>query len=43
MALIRDVDVIISKNQTHWNMKIRVFMDTSAKMDFQAKLTFYMV
>lgn len=43
VALIRDVDVITRKNNTHWNMKIRVFMDCGGQSDFMAKLTFYMV
>lgn len=41
MALIRDVDVAISRNETHWNMHIRVFIDSGGRKDFYAELKFY--
>ena len=40
---MRDVDVIISKNQTHWNMKMRIFVDCGGRQQFYADLTIYMV
>uniref|UniRef100_A0A1L8EBR4 beta-mannosidase n=2 Tax=Haematobia irritans TaxID=7368 RepID=A0A1L8EBR4_HAEIR len=43
VALIRDVDVAMTKNDTHWNMDLRVFMDCAGQHDFYAELTFYAV
>ncbi|XP_017469260.1 PREDICTED: beta-mannosidase [Rhagoletis zephyria] len=43
VALIRDVDVAISRNETHWNMHIRVFIDSGGKQDFYAELKFYAI
>lgn len=41
VAILRDIDVAVSKNETHWNMHVRVFMDANGKEDFMAQLTFY--
>ncbi|XP_053947050.1 beta-mannosidase [Anastrepha ludens] len=43
VALIRDVDVAISRNETHWNMHTRVFVDSGSRQDFYAELTFYAI
>ncbi|XP_037954159.1 beta-mannosidase-like [Teleopsis dalmanni] len=43
VALIRDIDVAISKNDTHWNMHVRVFIDAAGRRDFYAELTCYAV
>ncbi|XP_011211582.2 beta-mannosidase [Bactrocera dorsalis] len=43
VALIRDVDVAISRNETHWNMRIRVFIDSGGRRDFYAELKFYAI
>ncbi|XP_036224160.2 beta-mannosidase [Bactrocera oleae] len=43
VALIRDVDVAISRNETHWNMHIRVFIDSGGRQDFFAELKFYAI
>ncbi|XP_013118469.2 beta-mannosidase [Stomoxys calcitrans] len=43
VALIREVDVAMTKNDTHWNMDVRVFIDSAGHHDFYAELTFYAV
>uniref|UniRef100_W8BI92 beta-mannosidase n=1 Tax=Ceratitis capitata TaxID=7213 RepID=W8BI92_CERCA len=43
VALIRDVDVAISRNETHWNMHTRVFIDSGGRKDFYAELKFYAI
>lgn len=41
VAVIRDVDVMLTKYSTHWTMENRVFIDCNG--DFYAELTFYAV
>ena len=43
VAIMRDIDVALSRNATHWNMNIRVFIDCNSQKDFEAELTFYAV
>ncbi|EDV92669.1 beta-mannosidase [Drosophila grimshawi] len=43
VALLRDVDVDISSNDTHWNMHISCYMDTMSRENFYAELVFYAV
>lgn len=43
VAIMRDVDVALSRNQTHWSMAVRVFIDCSGQKNFEAELTFYAV
>ncbi|EDW58688.1 beta-mannosidase [Drosophila virilis] len=43
VALLRDVDVDISRNETHWNMHISCYMDALGKENFNAQLIFYAV
>lgn len=43
VALLRDVDVDISRNETHWNMHISCYMDALGKENFNAQLVFYAV
>ncbi|XP_067630235.1 beta-mannosidase isoform X2 [Eurosta solidaginis] len=43
VALIRDVDVAIRRNKTHWNMHTRVFIDSGGRQNFYAELTFYAI
>ncbi|XP_017849592.1 beta-mannosidase [Drosophila busckii] len=43
VALIRDVDVDMSRNDTHWNLHMSVFMDVQGKQNFNAELVFYAV
>ncbi|XP_023165462.2 beta-mannosidase-like [Drosophila hydei] len=43
VALLRDVDVDISRNATHWNMHISCYMDTNVKDNFYAQIVFYAV
>ncbi|KAM7362826.1 beta-mannosidase-like [Cochliomyia hominivorax] len=43
VAILRDVDVALRRNETHWNMDVRVFIDCSGQKDFEAELTFYPV
>ncbi|XP_055850263.1 beta-mannosidase [Episyrphus balteatus] len=43
VALIRDIDVAVSRNTSHWVMNIRVFLETGVKKDFYGELTFYAV
>uniref|UniRef100_A0A1A9W1B3 beta-mannosidase n=1 Tax=Glossina brevipalpis TaxID=37001 RepID=A0A1A9W1B3_9MUSC len=42
-AVIRDVDVTLTKNSTHWTMQSRVFIDCNSQSNFYAELTFYAV
>lgn len=43
VALIRDIDVSVQRNVSHWMMNIRVFLETGIKKDFYGELTFYAV
>ncbi|XP_030369680.1 beta-mannosidase [Scaptodrosophila lebanonensis] len=43
VALIRDVDVDVSRNETHWNMHVTCYLDTGGGRDFYAELIFYLV
>ncbi|KAH8360187.1 hypothetical protein KR093_011286 [Drosophila rubida] len=43
VALLRDVDVDVSRNATHWNMHITCYLDAAAKENFYAQLVFYAV
>lgn len=41
VAIIRDVDVALRHNDTHWDMDIRVFPDVFCQGHFYAKLTLH--
>lgn len=41
VAIIRDVDVALSRYSSHWDMDIRVFSDAYCKDHFNAILTVY--
>uniref|UniRef100_A0A0K8U7S0 beta-mannosidase n=1 Tax=Bactrocera latifrons TaxID=174628 RepID=A0A0K8U7S0_BACLA len=41
VALIRDVDVAISRTKTHWKADVYVYMDVGGSEDFFAELKFY--
>lgn len=43
VALLRDVDVDTSRNETHWNMHITCYLDVAGKENFYAQLVFYAV
>ncbi|KAH8304925.1 hypothetical protein KR018_005049, partial [Drosophila ironensis] len=43
VAVIRDVDVDISKNATHWNMHITCYLDAVGRQDFYGELILYTV
>ncbi|EDV41870.1 uncharacterized protein Dana_GF17689 [Drosophila ananassae] len=43
VAVIRDVDVDITRNRTHWNMHIRCYLDAVGKEDFYGRLILYTV
>lgn len=43
VALLRDVDVDITRNQTHWNMHITCYLDALGRQNFYAQLIFYAV
>lgn len=43
VALIRDVDAAVTRNETHWRLDVRVFIDCTGQDDFYAELTFYAV
>lgn len=41
VAIIRDVDVALSHNDTHWDMDIRVYPDVYCTSQFHATLTLH--
>ncbi|KAH8418054.1 hypothetical protein KR222_010988, partial [Zaprionus bogoriensis] len=43
VALLRDVDVDMTRNGTHWNMHITCYLDAVGKENFYAQLVFYAV
>lgn len=43
VAVIRDVDVGITRNRTHWNMHIRCYLDAVGGKDFYGRLILYTV
>lgn len=43
VALLRDVDVDTSRNETHWNMHITCYLDAVGRQNFYAQLVFYAV
>ncbi|XP_055904783.1 beta-mannosidase [Eupeodes corollae] len=43
VALIRDIDVAVSRNNSHWTMDIRVFLETGIEKNFYGELIFYAV
>lgn len=38
VAIMRDVDVAIRRNDTHWTLDIRVFLSTGVRQNFYADL-----
>uniref|UniRef100_A0A1I8PT43 beta-mannosidase n=1 Tax=Stomoxys calcitrans TaxID=35570 RepID=A0A1I8PT43_STOCA len=40
VAIMRDVDVAIRRNDTHWTLDIRVFLSTGVRQNFYGELTF---
>ncbi|XP_073820460.1 beta-mannosidase-like [Musca autumnalis] len=40
VAIMRDVDVAIRRNDTHWTLDIRVFLTTGVRQNFYAELQF---
>ncbi|KAH8283203.1 hypothetical protein KR054_008690 [Drosophila jambulina] len=43
VAVIRDVDVDVSRNDSHWNMHIRCYLDAVGKQNFYGRLILYAV
>ncbi|KAM8707176.1 hypothetical protein ACLKA7_011296 [Drosophila subpalustris] len=43
VALLRDVDIDYSRNETHWNMHITCYLDVAGRENFYAQLIFYAV
>ncbi|XP_053954052.1 beta-mannosidase-like [Anastrepha ludens] len=41
VAIIRDVDVVISRTKTHWKADIQAHLDVGGQEDFFAELKFY--
>ncbi|XP_017057225.2 beta-mannosidase-like isoform X2 [Drosophila ficusphila] len=41
LAVLRDIDVAIVRNDTHWTMDCRAFLSTPATEDFYAQLVVY--
>ncbi|XP_037951778.1 beta-mannosidase-like [Teleopsis dalmanni] len=41
VAIMRDVDIAINRNDTHWIMDIRVFLSTGVKENFYGELMLY--
>lgn len=41
VAIIRDVDVVISRTKTHWKAEMYVYVDVGGSEDFFAELKFY--
>ncbi|BFF88900.1 beta-mannosidase-like [Drosophila madeirensis] len=41
VAILRDVDVAINRNDTHWTMDCRAFLSSPASENFYAKLVVY--
>ncbi|XP_061386935.1 beta-mannosidase-like, partial [Musca vetustissima] len=40
VAIMRDVDVAIRRNDTHWTLDVRVFLTTGVRQNFYAELKF---
>ncbi|KAH8304924.1 hypothetical protein KR018_005050 [Drosophila ironensis] len=41
LAVLRDVDVAINRNDTHWTLDCQAFLETPAQEDFHAHLVVY--